>query len=291
MWMNLIVAYIKIASKDIDAAAELYSKKMYPHAIYFVYQSLEKLMKAQLLSHHVVTSEKLKHDIKHNLFAGFAEYWRWNQMLWEGYRKTFNDPEFKELYERLESDKDADPILKTDPNITIKTIDKHIQELNKNAKDRNRKPMLPENAVKRLDSVYDETTQLCTQEQEKYRGYMVGLKERLATAATDDSKKRINDSIEMMENMSGYIQGGTISRYVLEVTQELIFVLPNQEELRYPEFKPLETYDENHPLTQSLGRIIWHLKKASTFMSQLDFSKWEDKKWGEIDADLIKSDN
>lgn len=288
--MNTVVAYIKIASKDIDAAAELYSKKLYPHSIYFVYQSLEKLMKAQLLSHHVVTSKELRYNIKHNLFAGFAEYWKWNQTLWEGYRKRFNEPEFKELYERLESDKDADSILKTDPNMAVKTIDTHVQELNKNAKDKNRKPLLPVNAVKRLDGVYEETERLYKQEQEKYRGYISGLKEQLATAPNDDAKKHITDSIEMMETMSGYIQGGTISRYVLEVTQELIFVLPNQEELRYPEFKPLETYDENHPLTQSLGKIIWHLKKASNFMSQLDFSKWEDKKWGEIEADPIKDE-
>lgn len=289
--MNTVVAYIKIASKDIEAASELYSKKLYPHSIYFVYQSLEKLMKAQLLSHHILTTQEMRYDIKHNLFTGFEKYWKWNQLLWEGYKKRFDDPEFKELHERLRKENDADSIFNTDPSAAINAIDKHIAELNKNAKDKNRKPMAPENAIQRLDAVYEETRQFYEQEEEKSKRHLSELKGQLATVSDDGSKKHITASIEMFENLHGYIQGGTISRYVLEVTQELIFVMPNQEELRYPEFKPLETYDENHPLTQNLGKIIWHLSKACSFMSKLDFSSWEDKKWGELEADLVEDEN
>ena len=283
--MNIIVKYAKLALSDINSAEILYANKLYPQSIYFTHQCLEKIWKAQLLRHRIITPKQLK-KVGHNLQLGLAQYWKWDKLLWEEHKKIRSNPKFQHIFngETDESLKDNDPFQKIDVDKIIRTRETQIKELETK---KDWKPQAPEDTVKRMDDAYVEFCKSYENNKKNHEKLMTMYKEKLATAPMEEAEKERKHA-EMTNNFEQYIIGGILDTYTHDVIREVVFVLPNQDELRYPESNPLETYIETHPLVMNLGEIQTHLKRATEFMLRLDFSRWKEndpllqETWGGI---------
>lgn len=64
---------LKIAHKDLEASKILFREKLYPQAVFFLQQSVEKAAKAIGLREGEISKEQLKHNIGHRAWMVFTE--------------------------------------------------------------------------------------------------------------------------------------------------------------------------------------------------------------------------
>lgn len=76
--MSLEYALLKTAEGDLQAANHLFEKKLYPQAVFFLQQAVEKAFKSLGIHDRAVTEEDLK-KFKHDptkIFIKFLEFWK-----------------------------------------------------------------------------------------------------------------------------------------------------------------------------------------------------------------------
>ncbi|MFA5106496.1 MAG: hypothetical protein WC506_06080 [Candidatus Micrarchaeia archaeon] len=269
--MNIVKEYLILAIGDLKAAEILQKNKLYPYAIYFTIQALEKVTKAQLILNNTIPPEQLKKKIGHNLFLGFARYWRQNKTMWDAHKIMMSNPKFKIMFN------DSESHIKNEKEIAanIKAIESHIKKLEITALDKNRKQEEAEKTIERLDKYYSKTGEEYEKQRKQVENICSELNEKIMTTENEEQRKKLEENIRIIKNAKGYLTGIISSDYILKVIQELAEIMPNQDELRYPESNPLDKFNENHPLVKNLEGVNRHLKNSIEFTLRLDLSSWD----------------
>lgn len=279
--MNTIEEYTKLALADIKAAELLYLNNFYPHSLYLAGQALEKLTKAQLIRYGCVDpkSNEMKTKISHNLFQASAEYWKQQKTMWKATKIAQARMKNKDWYKEAEKrSKDFDPFDKIDIDKIIDSIENHIMKLEKEAKNKQRKLAEPDKTVERLDIKLKQILESINEKKNEMKKYRNEFSSKIEETKDKKRKDDLVKSFEITRELEGFIIGQMITDYINYTTEELIFLMPNQDELRYPEKKPFETYNEQHPLIKNFSKIKDHIKTACEYMLKLDFSYWDDPK-------------
>ncbi|MFH1587079.1 MAG: HEPN domain-containing protein [Candidatus Diapherotrites archaeon] len=241
--------FLKIALKDLEAADILYKNKLYPQALYFLHQSLEKVHKAALINFGWIEDG---HEIGHNLNLSLAT------------------------------------VSKIDASKKIDKVAEHLTEDEKNRIERNlvtiEEFMTPEDVRKLHEAVFRwklfqkvklEKTDLKYMKKvlsrlekefkikERHRKIFLNFLEKYekAIAKKDINSKSFNklqDSLFKEIKKYFFFHAG----YQFYVIYLLVPLLPSSASLRYPNNNPLDTYNESSPVIKVFGELSKHIRAA-----------------------------
>jgi hypothetical protein len=96
--------FLTIASDDLEASKLLYENELYPHAVFFLEQSVEKTCKYLLINQQIIPPDQLMHKVRHNsvsVFKIFTTYLVEKLSTIIDTKKIEEDPDDKLLNEIL----------------------------------------------------------------------------------------------------------------------------------------------------------------------------------------------
>ncbi len=126
--MNMGMEFLDIAKIDLEASKVLYEKELYPQAVFYLQQSVEKATKAFILiTGKKVTEKEFVRDIGHEAINIFEIYIRNQKNEYEQLKANLNKlPELKEtkIFKNFNLEKN------------IRQLDKHLSAIKKVKKDK-----------------------------------------------------------------------------------------------------------------------------------------------------------
>jgi len=247
--------WIEIAIKDLEASEILFKNKLYPQSLYFFHQSLEKLNKALLISLKFIERGI---EIKHNLRDAPAK------PLYKAYNEIFD-----EILDRMEQSKKKKLYKAKNKIKFLKRVlqPSDFQKITKLA--------IGYHMIRKLDKSHDkrflkETLNRLNKEHAKYNKAKQRVLKQIKKF--EISKNNIDNFNNMIKIYSDFVLDGM--GYVISVAYRLIFILPEQNRFRYPEFNPIETYKDNHLLIKNFNSILRHLKISCNFFKNFWVDSW-----------------
>lgn len=253
--MKEIDGFRKIALKDAEVAILLYQKQFYPHALYTLSQSVEKLRKAYLFYRGIATSyEQAKSIDRSHSAKAWIKYWEDEIELWEKMKQTEKEPS---KY-RTRISINPEEKIRTARNIItgISTYEKDIQE----------GKYTVGMALSTLDKKRDELIKWHEKSKTAHNKIIQNYQEDFSK-----DEELLKKKIAQEEEMQSRVIGGINLDYIFNVAYYLSFILPHQNDLRYPEHNPLETYTNDHPLVKNFELLSQHVLLACKMMMELEF--------------------
>jgi len=279
--MNTKQVLLDIAKQDLEAAKSLYEKKLYPQAVFYLEQAVEKATKSMGLYQNVISEDELK-DIGHEsieIYVKVVEGLKNKLIRFQDRIKQFpklkHTTLFKE-YENLSLDKFDDMlnnfefyIKHPDRQISETELEKTIFELTKlETEIESQKITIEKDEIENFKPLFREVADVIS---EQYPASKETIEEEL--------KKLESVPLELMEELMG------LSIIQAICNNHLLFLsaisCPHAVSSRYPypkyEHNPLTAYTGEHPLIKRFDQITRIIKGVLDKMSKLFSQDSSDK--------------
>ncbi|MER3602232.1 MAG: hypothetical protein C4339_05895 [Nitrososphaerota archaeon] len=249
--MRTELIWLEIAKKDLEAARCLFCKKLYPHSVFYLQQSIEKAAKSLVIRDKIITTEEdLKKRIGH---AGWQVAFILKEKLIEDLKKY---PMLIEKLRQVKGPININKLLREyqryEKKLTKKAGEKKLWKISSSRKYLN--DMLTEiSRVTKINKLNKLLKNMSLQEtlktlKKELRNQII----RSCHIETEENKKKLNEQIEQIE-----LFPLRTFCYLSLISLSFVFS-PHAIRSRYPEdnFNPLNVYDEKMPLIQMLDSFI-----------------------------------
>lgn len=244
--------WIELAHRDLEASILLYRHKLYPQALYFFHQAVEKINKGAFIQLKWIKSGK---ELGHNLKLAPSKVFEIEiDKLIDRAESELNPSERKEL------EKDYKKFRKIFKKEYLKEMKKmatcRAMLINLNVQ----KPStFLRNNLSILEDEYSKILRMKRMMKKLIKIFEVELKKakRKSSGNFASIKKMYIDLIEKDYKYTSYLR-----RYAIGVVYRLSLILPEQETFRYPEFQPIKLYTKSHTLIKNFRRMAKHLKNS-----------------------------
>ncbi len=275
--MNTKSVLLDIAERDLNASKCLFEKKLYPQAVFYLEQAVEKAAKSFGLHQNIISEDDLEeigHDsleIYLKVVEGLKNKVKRFQERIKKLPKLKHTTLFKE-YENIGSekfdemlDKFESYLKRSDRKISDEEIEKMISELiNLEAEIESQKITIDKNEIENLKFLYQEVANTLAEEHPELRENIKG-----------EMKKFESLTPELIEELivSFSIPQAICSTHLLFLS---LISCPHAISSRYPypeyEHNPLMVYTVEHPIIKKFDRLTQITKGVLERMSKL-FSK------------------
>lgn len=300
--MRTELIWLEIAKKDLEAAKCLFHKKLYPHSVFYLQQSIEKAAKSLVIRDKIITTEEdAKKRIGHagwqvafilveKLNEELEKYLQQTQMLIELIEKLRQENLIMGAVRLIEKFTQVNPMdlikgLEFEGPIYIKKLLHECQRYEKMLTTKAGKEELWKisssreylndvltkiNMVTKINKL-NKLYKLLLKKLLKNKSLQETLKKELRNQIirschieTEENKKKLNEQIEQI-----WLSILRTFCYFSLICLSFVFS-PHAIRSRYPEdnFNPLNVYDEKMPLIQVLDSFIKITQKSLEILEQ-----------------------
>lgn len=263
--MNTGLVLLEIAKKDLEAAKCLFEKGLYPQAIFYLEQAVEKATKSLAIYNKMKTEKELKENVRHETQKIYLDILKQSKVKVE---RTY------ELIKRF-------------PRLKQASLIKELGDLNVN-----RLNNIIENFVFFIDGVKfisKEELQEIISEAAKFEKEIENTEIKIEESEIKNLKERLLEFVDLLCEINPAVPEkikGELERKFELFTPELVAALlkhsinliscfnsllylsvilcPHAIRSRYPDngFNPLETYTEGFPLVENFGPLASIVEKV-----------------------------
>ncbi|KXA99729.1 hypothetical protein AKJ42_02625 [candidate division MSBL1 archaeon SCGC-AAA261C02] len=256
--MNTKSALLEISENDLEAARHLFEKKLYPQAIFYLQQSVEKSTKSLGLHFKIISEEDLE-EIRHESFRIYVMILEeLKESAARGYEKLMKLPGIQSM-EVVRKHKDLDP---SELNAMLNNFKKYVENPKKSISKEELETIISE--LDRIEAKTRESIKISEEAIQDFKNQILEIVD-LVCESDELGLKLSEEEIEKVKSLTPE-QATQLAKYTmlkascnLHLLYLSVALCPHAIHSRYPfpkqKFNPLNEYTESHLLIEKFDQI------------------------------------